>query len=155
MGRVYSTPLYPHCTRFQLSTEQRRVRACLFHPTSHTNYHSYTSRCTALYNAVKKQHGLHVHILNLSLERGPTPIPIIPMPPQLPLAPSPSQTSAHTLYEVPDTSELWMSEADAQATGKFVREFLTQSLLPWMEKSVLEWNEAVSPHLYPYYTSLL
>lgn len=102
------------------------------------------SRCTALYNAVKKQHGVHVHLLNLSLERGPTPIPIIPLPPQLPLAPSPNQGSAHVLYEVPDTSELWMSEGDAQATGKFVREFLTQSLLPWMEKSVVEWNEAVS-----------
>ncbi|KIM32672.1 hypothetical protein M408DRAFT_184959 [Serendipita vermifera MAFF 305830] len=93
--------------------------------------------CTALYNAVKKQHGSHVHLLNLTLERPVSPIPIIPMPPQLPLP-----NAVHVPFEVPDTSELWMSEADAQATGKFVREFLTQSLLLWMEKSVLEWNEA-------------
>lgn len=95
-------------------------------------------RCTALYNAVKKQHGLHVHLLNLSLERSAAPIPIIPLPPQLPLP-----NTVHPPFEVPDTSELWMTEADAQATGKFVREFLTQSLLPWMEKNVVEWNEAV------------
>ena len=91
-----------------------------------------------MYNAVKKQHGFHVHLLNLSLERSATPIPIIPLPPQLPLP-----NTAHPPFEVPDTSELWMSEGDAQATGKFVREFVTQSLLPWMEKNVLEWNEAV------------
>jgi hypothetical protein len=110
--------------------------------------------CTALYNAVKKQYNLQVHLLNLSLTPAPKPIPIISLPPQLP----PSQTShtnAHSNHasttatgtSVPDRSELWMTEGDAQATGKFVREFLTQSLLPWMEKCVLEWNEAVSIHL--------
>lgn len=93
--------------------------------------------CTALYNAVKKQYGLHVHVLNLVLEPGPKPIPIISLPPQLPLPESVRQP-----YTVPDTSELFMSDSDAQATGKFVREFLTQSLIPWMEKNVMEWNEA-------------
>ncbi|KAG8829564.1 hypothetical protein FRC17_006390 [Serendipita sp. 399] len=93
--------------------------------------------CTALFNAIKKQYRLHVHFLNLSLEPGPSPIPIISLPPQLPL---PSNLQPH--HVVPDTSELWMSESDAMATGKFVREFLTQSLIPWLEKHVLEWNEA-------------
>ncbi|PVF97590.1 hypothetical protein CPB86DRAFT_785718 [Serendipita vermifera] len=95
--------------------------------------------CLALYNAIKKQYGLHVHLLHLTFDPGPAPIPIIPLPPQLPL---PNVTQ--DLSGVPDTSELWMSEMDAQATGKFVREFLTQSLIPWMEKHVLDWNEAFS-----------
>ena len=30
-----------------------------------------------------------------------------------------------------------------------LQQFLTQSLLPWMEKSVVEWNEAVSPRNHP------
>ncbi|KAG8826095.1 hypothetical protein FRC19_009702 [Serendipita sp. 401] len=93
--------------------------------------------CTALLNAIRKQYGLHVHFLNLTLEPGPSPIPIVSLPPQLPLP-----STVQLAHVVPDTSELWMSETDAMATGKFVREFLTQSLIPWMEKNVLEWNEA-------------
>jgi hypothetical protein len=100
------------------------------------------NRCLALYNAIKKQYGLHIHLLHLTFDPGPAPIPIIPLPPQLPL-PNATQTPS----AVPDTSELWMSEIDAQATGKFVREFLTQSLIPWMEKNVVDWNEAVSVQL--------
>ena len=31
----------------------------------------------------------------------------------------------------------------ARAIGKFVREFVVMSLIPWMEKCVMEWNENV------------
>lgn len=37
-----------------------------------------------------------------------------------------------------------MCQADIQETARFVREFLTMSLVPWMEKCVVDWNEAVS-----------
>ena len=36
-----------------------------------------------------------------------------------------------------------MCDADIQETARFVREFVTMSLVPWMEKCVLEWNETV------------
>lgn len=37
-----------------------------------------------------------------------------------------------------------MCEIDIQETARFVREFVTMSLIPWMEKCVVEWNENVS-----------
>jgi hypothetical protein len=36
-----------------------------------------------------------------------------------------------------------MAENDIQQTARFAREFLVMSLLPWMEKCVVEWNENV------------
>jgi hypothetical protein len=44
----------------------------------------------------------------------------------------------------PAVNTVRMSEADIQQTAKFVRELLTMSLIPWMEKCVVEWNELVS-----------
>jgi hypothetical protein len=37
-----------------------------------------------------------------------------------------------------------MSETDIQQTARFTREFLVMSLVPWMEKCVVEWNENVA-----------
>ena len=37
-----------------------------------------------------------------------------------------------------------MIETDLASTAKFVRELAVESLIPWMGKCVLEWNEAVS-----------
>lgn len=39
---------------------------------------------------------------------------------------------------------LSLSEGDIQAIGRFTREFVVMSLVPWMEKCVLDWNESVS-----------
>jgi hypothetical protein len=36
-----------------------------------------------------------------------------------------------------------MCDKDIQQTAKFTREFLVMSLIPWMEKCVVEWNENV------------
>ncbi len=36
-----------------------------------------------------------------------------------------------------------MCEADVKETARFVREFVTMSLIPWMEKCVVDWNEVV------------
>jgi hypothetical protein len=40
---------------------------------------------------------------------------------------------------------LRMSEEDIKQTAKFVREFVSMSLVPWMEKCVADWNENVKP----------
>lgn len=37
-----------------------------------------------------------------------------------------------------------LTEGDIQQTGKFVREFVVMSLVPWMEKCVMDWNENFS-----------
>ena len=36
--------------------------------------------------------------------------------------------------------------------AKFVREFVVQSLIPWMERCVVEWNEAVRFHFWYIYS---
>src|SRR6202040_3961427 len=44
-----------------------------------------------------------------------------------------------------DANALRMNERDIQKTAKFVREFVSMSLVPWMEKCVADWNENVTP----------
>ena len=46
-----------------------------------------------------------------------------------------------------DANTLRMNEQDIQQTAKFVREFVSMSLVPWMEKCVVDWNENVTPLL--------
>jgi hypothetical protein len=43
-----------------------------------------------------------------------------------------------------------MSEKDIQQTARFARELLVMSLIPWMEKCVIDWNENVSPSVLIY-----
>jgi hypothetical protein len=55
---------------------------------------------------------------------------------------SKSRSTPGAAYE-PNT--LRMNEQDIQQTAKFVREFVSMSLVPWMEKCVADWNENVTP----------
>ncbi|KAG6911541.1 hypothetical protein DXG01_011843 [Tephrocybe rancida] len=110
----------------------------------------------ALFNAVKKQHGLHSYLLPLALPTPPPPpVPVPALPPRLP--PSPSQdflnpppippTPLSPGFPGADANGLHtirMSEKDIQQTARFAREFLVMSLLPWMEKCVVDWNEVFS-----------
>ncbi|EMD42167.1 hypothetical protein CERSUDRAFT_90771 [Gelatoporia subvermispora B] len=140
----------------------------------------------SLFNAVKKQYGLHSYLLPLTIptETPPTPVAVPPPPPRLPppptfdsppMAPRPSPTPAGLAapstprasasliprspepHDVPGTqvapssptptagaSVLRLPEADISRTGKFVRDFVTMSLIPWMEKCVVDWNEQYS-----------
>lgn len=38
---------------------------------------------------------------------------------------------------------LTLNDNDIQQFGRFAREFVVMSLVPWMEKCVIEWNESV------------
>lgn len=72
-------------------------------------------------------------------------IPILPMPPRLPHPVEHSYANGKNgvITEIQDVDELLMTEADTQAVGKFVREFVTTALLPWMERNIIDWNENV------------
>lgn len=108
-------------------------------------------RAQALFNAVKKQYKLHSYLLQLALpDPSPDPVPIpIPLPqlppPSLTMSPamnaSPRQKSNDLALDGPNS--IRMNEADIKNTAQFVREFLLMSLLPWMERQVVEWNENV------------
>ncbi|KAG6879746.1 hypothetical protein C0992_012066 [Termitomyces sp. T32_za158] len=118
------------------------------HPVAH-------NRAAALFNAVKKQYGLHSYLLSLSLPTPPPPaVPVPPLIPRLP--PHASQEQHKSPSSVPKTppssglpvdlsgpTTIRLTEKDIQQTARFTREFLVMSLLPWMEKCVLDWNEAV------------
>ena len=139
-------------------------------------------RADALFNAVKKQYGLHSYLLSITLPTSPLPAPVnVPLPiPRLPpissmsyspvppvQVPNTIQTSASPSpappslppplvngsqdHPRPATSpapllapgNLHLSEDDIQQIARFVREFAVMSLLPWMEKCVIDWNEVV------------
>ena len=42
-----------------------------------------------------------------------------------------------------DANGLRLGERDIQQIAKFVREFVSMCLVPWMEKCVADWNENV------------
>ncbi|KAF4623241.1 hypothetical protein D9613_002112 [Agrocybe pediades] len=105
----------------------------------------------ALHNAVKKQYGLHCYLLELDLPKvPPAPIPVPAMLPRLPvpsLPVSPQKKGSNASENTGDDTipnSLRLGEKDVQHTAKFTREFLVMSLIPWMEKCVLEWNENFS-----------
>ncbi|KAJ7630805.1 ER-golgi trafficking TRAPP I complex 85 kDa subunit-domain-containing protein [Roridomyces roridus] len=97
----------------------------------------------ALFNAVKKQFGLHSYLLPLALpDPPPPPVPVPALIPRLP--PHPSQGSPELNPTASAVNTLRMGETDIQQTARFAREFLVMSLIPWMEKCVVEWNENFS-----------
>ncbi|OCH95835.1 hypothetical protein OBBRIDRAFT_767184 [Obba rivulosa] len=136
----------------------------------------------SLFNAVKKQYGLHSYLLPLSIPTpapppsvsAPSPLPRLPPPPtfdsppliarpdpvglaalstrggESPVLRSPDPQAVPNQHEPPPSpippsaSVLRLPEADINRTGKFVRDFVTMSLIPWMEKCVVDWNEQYS-----------
>ncbi|KIY45752.1 hypothetical protein FISHEDRAFT_66805 [Fistulina hepatica ATCC 64428] len=100
----------------------------------------------ALLNAARKQYGLHSFLLQLALPSDPLPAPV-PVPAPLPRLPPPPASDAvaagDNSHEVV-LHTIQMSTYDIQQTAKFVREFVVMSLVPWMEKCVVEWNENFS-----------
>ncbi|KAF8445809.1 ER-golgi trafficking TRAPP I complex 85 kDa subunit-domain-containing protein [Boletus edulis BED1] len=94
----------------------------------------------ALFNAVKKQYGLHAFMLSLSLPLPPPPLSQF-LPSRL-NGPTSRPSSPVSLVVSPNF--LRLSEPDIQQMARFTREFVVMSLVPWMEKCVLEWNETFS-----------
>jgi tRNA A37 threonylcarbamoyltransferase TsaD len=76
------------------------------------------------------------------------PLRLPSIPKSLLNTPDPSTTGLKSA-SAPGTSNevntLRMNEEDIQQTAKFVREFVSMSLVPWMEKCVADWNENVIP----------
>ncbi|KAF9650034.1 hypothetical protein BDM02DRAFT_3185724 [Thelephora ganbajun] len=98
----------------------------------------------SLFNAVKKQYN-NSHLLKLTL---PSPPPSgVPSPALLPQLPNNSEVSGPDAPQPQTQTESFtikMIETDLASTAKFVRELAVESLIPWMGKWVLEWNEAYS-----------
>ena len=95
----------------------------------------------ALFNATKKQYGLHTHLLTVSLSTPVAAISVPPLLPELPPTPMPDATFGQAACD--GDYHLNLTEQDVAQFARFVREFVTMSLVPWMERCVLDWNETV------------
>jgi ER-Golgi trafficking TRAPP I complex 85 kDa subunit len=116
----------------------------------------YVSRAGALFNAVKKQFGLHSYLLSLSLPKPPPkPIPVPALIPHLPPPPSSDSPPSGNVTSPAALNTLSMEEKDIQQTARFTREFLVMSLIPWMEKCVVDWNENVTLTLNYWFKALI
>ncbi|KAH9082196.1 hypothetical protein EDB83DRAFT_2336975 [Lactarius deliciosus] len=78
------------------------------------------------------QYGLHSYLLPLALPSPPPPPVPVPIPP-LRLPPTP-QSSVSGSKAARDVNGLRLSDRDIQQIAKFVREFVSMCLVPWMEK---------------------
>ncbi|KAG8986225.1 hypothetical protein FRB93_005483 [Tulasnella sp. JGI-2019a] len=121
----------------------------IIHPLSRSTLSG--DEANALMNATKKQFGLHCHLLTLKMNKPNTPKLLASPPPQLPprtLLPStPGPAVAQPLHDAHldvQLNTLNLSDEDTVSTTRFMRELVNQSLIPWMERSVLEWNETYS-----------
>lgn len=96
-----------------------------------------------------------------SMELSPVPTPQVPSgtdamlarptPPRAsstPYTPGSSTLSVNAIPPQPQQrpvhNTLALNDDDMQQFNRFVREFVVMSLIPWMEKCVVEWNETVS-----------
>lgn len=102
------------------------------------------SSTESFFNTVNKQYG-NSHLLKLAL---PSPPPSgIPSPAPFPRLPNNPETSGPDTPQLRTQSEsfdIQMTGTDLESTAKFVRELTVESVIPWMGKCILEWNEVVS-----------
>ncbi|PNS18676.1 hypothetical protein CAC42_5215 [Sphaceloma murrayae] len=104
-------------------------------------------KSTTLYEQMKRHFGLHCHLLRLRSTQ------CLPSDDGALLLPTKAWTSA--AEDLSDLSSLdtieedaapapFIFESDATAVRSFVREMVTQSILPSMERSIATWNDQVA-----------
>jgi hypothetical protein len=122
----------------------------------HVFFLTYRNRAGALFNAVKKQYGLHSYLLSVKLPKpSPDPVPVPAALPQLPDIRLENSDSMVESASVEEINTLKLCKQDIQQIARFTREFLVMSLLPWMEKCVLDWSETVCSHTLLLHTTLI
>lgn len=113
----------------------------------HDEENSDISKSMALFEQMKRNFGLHCHLLRLrSSESAETDDDSIPLPR------SDWMTAAEELADIEEseTKEDFedptrhIFESDATAIRTFVREMATQSLIPTMERNISVWNDQVA-----------
>ena len=96
-----------------------------------------------LFNAIKKQYA-NSYLLKFSLPSPPpSGVPSLTLLPRLPNDSETSEPDASLPRAQSESSTVKMIETDLEPTAKFVRELAVESLIPWMGKCILEWDEAV------------
>ncbi|KAK4158273.1 hypothetical protein C8A00DRAFT_10922 [Chaetomidium leptoderma] len=105
------------------------------------------TKSMALFEQMKRNFGLHCHLLRLrSSQSAETDDDSIPLPR------SDWMTAAEELADIEESDRRedfedptrYIFESDATAIRTFVREMVTQSLIPTMERNVSVWNDQVA-----------
>ena len=143
MGRPHVSSMHTHYPMRDLIT--LRPNVCAHRQgTSFERLNFNYARTESLFNAVKKQYG-NSHLLKLTLPSPPPPgVPSPVLLPRLPNDPENVGPDVPQPRAQAESFSIKMIETDLASTARFVRELAVESLIPWMGKCVLEWNEAVS-----------
>jgi hypothetical protein len=99
-----------------------------------------TNRSEAFSNSIRKQYGHPVFFAKLDFESNADMTREFPIPPLLP--PHGIEDSSTTM------NSRSISKQNLHALQRFLKDFVTMNLIPWMEKSTLGWIELVSTN-YP------
>lgn len=104
------------------------------------------TKSTALFDLMKRHFGLHCHLLRLrsshcvQSDDDSTPVPPCSwLPPEDDLG----QTSIIDYTDDSSTTK-YIFDSDAAAIRSFLREMVTQSIVPFMENRIVTWNDQVA-----------
>ncbi|CAN8102515.1 unnamed protein product [Discula destructiva] len=113
----------------------------------HDEENSDIAKTMSLFDQMKRHLGLHCHLLRIrSSQSAETDDDSIPLPrsdwmtPQEELVDI-TRSEGQEDFEDPNKS---IFESDATAIRTFIREMVTQSIVPTMERNVLQWNDQVA-----------
>jgi hypothetical protein len=105
------------------------------------------SKSMALYDQMKRHFGLHCHLLRLrSAQCVPSDDDSIklPHPEWMSAAEELAEIIRRETSEDDEDPTPFIFESDASAIRSFVREMVTQSLIPSMERASAQWNDQVA-----------
>ncbi len=105
------------------------------------------SKSMMLFEQMKRHFGLHCHLLRLrSSQCVPTDDDSTSLPPSQWISASEelAEIEARDIEEYDESASPCIFESDATAIRTFIREMVTQSVVPHMERNVSTWNEQVA-----------
>ena len=103
------------------------------------------TKTTALFESMKRHFGLHCHLLRLqSAQCVATDDDTLPLPKSIWLPAQDLVKEENLIDDGSDDPEIHIFESDASAIRTFLREMVTQSIVPFMETRMMTWNDQVA-----------
>lgn len=104
------------------------------------------TKSTALFDLMKRHFGLHCHLLRLrSSHCVQSDDDSIEVPPSSWLTAEHDLSQISTIdYDTDSPSSRYIFDSDATALRSFLREMVTQSIVPFMENRIMTWNDQVA-----------
>lgn len=103
------------------------------------------TKTTGLFESMKRHFGLHCHLLRLrSTQCAATDDDSILLPKSVWLPAQEQLNNDNLIDDGSDGVESYIFESDAGAIRTFLREMVTQSIIPFMESRMMAWNDQVA-----------